>query len=101
MERRLEGGGTLRMRPATRWKSAPVVMRMTERKQQREEGQRGAEQVQPARWDTCVPGDVTRVEIREAAEVGTDGVYREGRRPPARRWGCAACPKASSPSTCC
>lgn len=31
----------------------------------------------------------------------TDDVYREGQRPPGRRRGCAGCPKAFAPSTCC
>lgn len=31
----------------------------------------------------------------------SDVVYREGRHLPARRWGCAACPRAFSPSACC
>lgn len=57
------------MRPARQWKTAPLT-RMTERKQQREEGQRGAEQVQPARWDACLPGDVKHVEIREQQRSG-------------------------------
>lgn len=38
---------------------------------------------------------------RHAGEDGTDGAYREGRRPPAQRWGCGAYPKAFSPSACC
>lgn len=39
--------------------------------------------------------------VRHAGEDGTDGAYREGRHPPAQRWGCGAYPKAFSPSTCC
>lgn len=31
----------------------------------------------------------------------TDDVYHEGQHPPEQRWGCAACPKAFSPSACC
>lgn len=31
----------------------------------------------------------------------TVNVYHAGPHPPERRWGCAACPTAFSPSTCC
>lgn len=100
------------MCPATQWKkkssSSQEPDRVNKSPPAGRTARRGTRCDEQVRTSAGSVGDVLCQELvnmwkyaRHAGEDGTDGAYREGRRPPAQRWECGACPKAFSPSTCC